>query len=239
MNELLFFISVIVFLASVLLIYYFFGKSGIYAYIGFATILANIQVTKSIELFGLTTTAGSVLYASTFLCTDILSEKYGKKSAQKAVIIGTIMSILWLIGTQVTLKFVPSSNDFISESLSNVLGLVPRITIASLVAYVVSQTIDVFMYHLIWKKTGNSKSGLWIRNNGSTLTSQFFDSVIFVSIAFLGVYENKVFFSILITTYLFKAIIAILDTPFMYLARNIKTTDYEEKKEELSNEQRK
>ncbi len=228
MNELLFIISTILFLGAVLLIYRLFGKAGIYAYIGFASILANIQVTKSIVLFGLTTTAGSVLYASTFLCTDILSEKYGKKYATKGVLIGIFMSILWLIGTQGTVLLKPSSNDLISDALSKVLNTVPRITIASLVAYAVSQMIDVILYHMIWNKTGHTKKGLWIRNNGATLISQLIDSVVFVTIAFLGVYEKNVFISILITTYLFKAVIALCDTPFIYLARMIKTKDFEE-----------
>lgn len=237
MNELLFIVSTIAFLGAVILVYYLFGKAGIYAYVGFAAILANIEVTKSIDLFGLSTTAGSVLYASTFLCTDILSEKYGKKSAQKAVYIGTAVSILWLVGTQITLALKPNESDFINESLTNVLNTVPRIMVASLIAYVISQSVDVMMYHLIWKKTGNNKTGLWIRNNGSTLTSQLVDSVIFVTIAFLGVYETKVFISILVTTYLFKAVIALMDTPFIYLARKVKTIDFEERQEEdVSNE---
>lgn len=237
MNELLFIVSTIAFLGAVILVYYLFGKAGIYAYVGFAAILANIEVTKSIDLFGLSTTAGSVLYASTFLCTDILSEKYGKKSAQKAVYIGTAVSILWLVGTQITLALKPNESDFINESLTNVLNTVPRIMVASLIAYIISQSVDVMMYHLIWKKTGNNKTGLWIRNNGSTLTSQLVDSVIFVTIAFLGVYETKVFISILVTTYLFKAVIALMDTPFIYLARKVKTIDFEEKQEgDVSNE---
>lgn len=237
MNELLFIVSTIAFLGAVILVYYLFGKAGIYAYVGFAAILANIEVTKSIDLFGLSTTAGSVLYASTFLCTDILSEKYGKKSAQKAVYIGTAVSILWLVGTQITLALKPNESDFINESLTNVLNTVPRIMVASLIAYIISQSVDVMMYHLIWKKTGNNKTGLWIRNNGSTLTSQLVDSVIFVTIAFLGVYETKVFISILVTTYLLKAVIALMDTPFIYLARKVKTIDFEERQEEdVSNE---
>lgn len=229
MNELLFILSTIIFLGAVLLIYKIFGRAGIYAYIGFASILANIQVTKSIVLFGLTTTAGSVLYASTFLCTDILSEKYGKKYATKGVLIGIVISILWLIGTQGTIHLIPSSNDLINDSLSKVLNTVPRITLASLIAYAVSQMIDVILYHMIWTKTGHTKKGLWIRNNAATLISQLVDSVIFVIIAFIGLYESKVFISILITTYLFKAVIALCDTPFIYLARLIKTNDFEEK----------
>ena len=83
------------------------------------------------------------------------------------------------------------------------------------------------LYHAIWNRTGNGRGGLWIRNNGSTLTSQAVDTVIFTTLAFWGVYPAQVFFSILLTTYLFKAVVALLDTPFMYLARSI--TPIEEK----------
>ena len=74
-------------------------------------------------------------------------------------------------------------------------------------------------------KTGNSKEGLWMRNNGSTLTSQAIDTVVFTFIAFWGVYPKPVFFSILFTTYLFKALVALVDTPFMYAARMITPAD--------------
>lgn len=223
MNILIFFLAVIIFLCSVILVYRFLGKEGIYVYIAFATILANIQAAKSIELFGLTTTAGSVLYASTFLSTDILSENHGKKSAQKAVWLGIIVTVLWLVGTQITLWFTPSGSDTIQPSLQQVFGTVPRICIASLIAYICSQTIDVILYHAIWKRLGNKKAGLWIRNNGSTLVSQLIDSVVFVTIAFVGTVPVNVFFEIMFTTYLFKAIVAIMDTPFAYLARKIKS----------------
>jgi hypothetical protein len=210
-------------LISVLVTYKIFGKTGIYAYIGFATILANIQACKSIELFGITTTAGSVLYASTFLCTDILSEKYGKKTATTAVWLGVLINILWLVGTQLTLCFKPSPSDYIQPSLEVVFGMVPRISVASLISYIISQRIDVFMYHKIWNKTGNNENGLWLRNNGSTLVSQLIDSIIFVSIGFAGTVDMKILFEIMLTTYLFKAIVALCDTPFAYLARKINT----------------
>ena len=129
--------------------------------------------------------------------------------------------VLWMFGTQLILWFTPNANDYIQESLKIVFGLVPRITAASLVGFVCSQNLDVFLYHLIWSRTGNSRAKLWLRNNGSTLTSQLIDTVIFTFLAFWGVYPKPVFFSILITTYLFKALVALLDTPFMYWARSI------------------
>lgn len=221
-NELIFIITVLIYLGSVLLLYKFFGKNGLFAFAIFGTLLGNIAVCKCIDLFGLSTTAGNVLYASTFLVTDILSEKYGKKEAHKAVMYSFSVMLLWLLGTQLILLFTPNSNDYINESLKVVFGLVPRITIASLVGFICSQNIDVVLYHFIWKKTGDNKSKLWLRNNGSTLISQLIDTVIFAFLAFFGTYPTNVFISILVTTYLFKAIVALADTPFIYIARKIK-----------------
>lgn len=221
-NELIFIITVLIYLGSVLLLYKFFGKNGLFAFAIFGTLLGNIAVCKCVDLFGLSTTAGNVLYASTFLVTDILSEKYGKKEAHKAVMYSFSIMLLWLLGTQLILLFTPNANDYINESLKVVFGLVPRITIASLVGFICSQNIDVVLYHFIWKKTGDNKSKLWLRNNGSTLISQLIDTVIFAFLAFFGTYPTNVFVSILVTTYLFKAIVALADTPFIYIARKIK-----------------
>lgn len=221
MNELIFIGSVLLYLGSVLLLYWLFGKNGLYAFAVFSTLLGNIAVCKCVDIFGASTTAGNVLYASTFLVTDILSEKYGRKTATRAVAYSFSTMLLWMIGTQLILLFTPNENDYIHESLKVVFGLVPRVTAASLVGYVCSQNLDVFLYHKIWSKTGNSGNLLWLRNNGSTLTSQAVDTVLFTTLAFWGVYPNHVFVSILITTYLFKALVALLDTPFMYIARNI------------------
>jgi len=227
MNLLLFSVSVLFFLLAVLLGYWFFGKTGLYGYVCFATILANIQACKAIQLLGLSTTAGAVLYASTFLCTDILSERYGKAAASRAVWLGVFVNLLWLAGTQITLGFVPAPTDYIQPSLQVVFGMVPRISAASLLSYIVSQRLDVFLYHAIWEKSGGGRKGLWLRNNGSTLCSQLVDSVLFVCIAFWGTMPSEVFFQVMLTTYLFKAIVALLDTPFAYLARLVQPRSWE------------
>ncbi len=221
-NQVIFIGSVLLYLGCVLLFYKLFGRNGLYIFSVFATLLGNIAVCKNVDIFGVSTTAGNVLYAATFLVTDILSEKYGKKSAANAVKYSFSVMLLWLLGTQIILWFTPNAADFVGESLGVVFGLVPRITIASLVGFICSQSIDVFLYHFIWEKTGNSKRMLWLRNNGSTLISQAIDTVIFVGIAFWGVYPAEVFFSILWTTYVFKAFVALADTPFIYLARKIR-----------------
>ena len=222
-NSIMFIVAVLFYLGAVVVAYKVFGKTGLYVFTAISAILANIQVCKNVDFFGLSSTAGNVLYAASFLVTDILSEKYGKKAAQKAVWIGLFTTVVFLIGTQELILLKPNDSDIMDPAMKQLFGLVPRVSIASIVGYICSQNIDVLLYHAIWKKTGDNKKMLWLRNNGSTLTSQAIDTVVFTTIAFYGVYPTKVFVSILLTTYLFKAIVALCDTPFIYWARKIKT----------------
>lgn len=224
-NSVMFFVCTFVYLIAVIIAYKLFGKTGLYVFTAISAILANIQVCKNIDIFGMSGTAGNVLYAASFLVTDILSEKYGKKAAQKAVFIGLFTTVVFLIGTQELLLIKPNADDIMDPAMRQLFGLVPRVSIGSIVGYACSQTVDVFLYHAIWKKTGDSKKKLWLRNCGSTLTSQAVDTLVFTTIAFFGVYPNDVFVSILLTTYFFKALVAFFDTPFVYLARKIKTTE--------------
>ena len=221
-NELWFFITVVVYLGSVLCLYKLLGKLGMYMFSIFGTLFGNVAACKCINIFGFPTNAGVVIYAATFLVTDILSEKYGKKEAQKAVFSSLAAMLLWVIGTQFTLWAAPNASDFVSSSMKNLFGFAPRIFVASMTAYLCSQTFDVFIYHFIWKKTGNNKTMLWLRNNGGTLLSQALDTVIFITLGFWGSFPFKVFLSVVLTTYLFKALVAVLDTPFIYVARKIK-----------------
>lgn len=224
-NSIMFCVAVLVYLVAVVLAYKIFGKTGLYVFTAISAILANIQVCKNVDFFGLSSTAGNVLYAASFLVTDILSEKYGKKAAQKAVWIGLFTTVVFLIGTQELLALKPNESDIMDPAMKQLFGLVPRVAIGSIIGYACSQSIDVFLYHAIWKKTGDSKKMLWLRNCGSTLTSQAVDTVVFTTIAFYGVYPNNVFISILLTTYFFKAVVALCDTPFVYWARKIKTKE--------------
>ncbi|MCF8309137.1 MAG: queuosine precursor transporter, partial [Bacteroidales bacterium] len=96
---------------------------------------------------------------------------------------------------------------------------------ASLSAYLVSQRHDVWAYHY-WRKKFTSSKSIWIRNNLSTMVSQFLDSLVFTSIAFIGVYPPEILLEILLTTYFLKWIVAAADTPFIYLASLIKSKNF-------------
>ncbi len=219
MNEILWLGFALLDLCMVLLVYRFFGRVGLFGLIVFNLIICNIQVLKTIELFGLTTTLGNILYASVFLSTDILSEVYGKKQAKKAVMLGFTALVMTTVYMQIALRFIPDASDFAQPHLEAVFGLMPRIALGSMAAYLVSQLHDVWAFHLIRDKT--SGKHLWLRNNLSTLVSQLLDSLIFCLIAFWGVFEGAVWTEILLTTYLFKILVAFMDTPFIYLAKRI------------------
>ncbi|MBI9102944.1 MAG: queuosine precursor transporter [Spirochaetales bacterium] len=206
---------------GILFAYRFFGKTGLLIWIPIAAIIANIQVVKTVELFGITATLGNIVYATSFLATDILNENYGKKEAGKAVYIGFFSLILLTIMMNLALLFKPDSSDFAQESLSTIFSIMPRITLGSLIAYGVSQLHDVWAYNF-WKQRNPEKKFLWIRNNLSTMVSQLIDSAVFTVIAFLGLFPTEVFIEILITTYIFKLIVAALDTPFLYIAKGWK-----------------
>lgn len=219
-NELLWIILLLLNFGAILVLYRFLGKIGLFAWICIGTILANMQVMKVVDLFGFTATLGNITYATIFLATDILSEKHSKKDA----FVGTILGFISLVATtaimQIVLKFQPNGEDWAQPHLAALFDFIPRLALASLIAFAISQTHDVISYHFI-KRHLPADKWLWIRNNGSTLVSQMIDTLVFVTIAFYGVYDVTTFWSIFWTTYVIKAVVAICDTPCIYLAKHI------------------
>jgi uncharacterized integral membrane protein (TIGR00697 family) len=143
-NEVLWVTLLLANFLSILISYRFFGKTGLYIWIPIATILANIQVLKMVDLLSIGVTLGNITYASSFLVTDILSENYGRKSARKAVYIGFFSLTATVVIMNIALVFKPNEFDFIQESLKNIFAVLPRIAFASLVAYGISQLHDVW-----------------------------------------------------------------------------------------------
>ena len=224
-NELILICSVVFIYGAALLGYKFFGKTGLYCISVIATILANIEVTIMINAFGMEQTLGNVLFAVTFLITDILSECEGKKAAQTAVYAGIFCSIFFLVLSQSWMLYTPSATDTIMPSIKAVFSNTPRMILASLVVYAVSQMFDVWLYHKWWnfteKKFGNKRRFLWLRNNGSTLISQILNTALFTAFAFWGTYDIPTLISIFISSYVIYIFTSLLDTPFVYIARKI------------------
>jgi len=217
---------------SIILVYRFWGKEGLFMHIPISIILANMQVMKTIELFGFVSCLGNAMFGGTFLISDILAEKYGKKEAQKAVWMGFFSLLATSIFMGVALAFTPHESDTAQASLEAIFTRTPRLLLAGLFSYAISQQHDIWAYHF-WKSKFPELKFLFIRNNLSTLFSQALDTALFTYIAFgaefsfLGfsfhaVFPSKMLWEIGLLAYLFKFIIAALDTPFLYWAVKIK-----------------
>lgn len=225
MNELLLLVTLVVCYGSVILAYKFFGKEGLIATSVLVTILANIEVLLMVDAFSMEMTLGNILFACTFVITDILSENHGKKLATKVVIMGTCAGVFYCLLSQLWLLYTPSASDWASESFHVIFANTPRLIAASLIVYFVSQLLDVWLYEKWWafteRRFGDRTKGMWIRNNGSTLISQLVNAALYNVLAFAGMYEMGTLVSIVVSTYLIYVVMALLDTPVVYLCRRI------------------
>lgn len=225
-NELLLLGSVVLIYGAVLLAYRLFGTIGLYVMTAITTVLANIEVLMLIDGFGMEQTLGNVMFASTYLITDILSENEGKKCASRAVWIGVFSSLIMLLFTQYWLWYIPASTDWASAHIHTIFSTTPRMLIASFAAYILSQWFDVWFYHRLWdfttKKIGNRSRLLWFRNNCATLIAQILNTAIFTLFAFAGWYDGKSLLSIMLSSFLVFIATSLLDTPAVYFARRMK-----------------
>ena len=228
-NEILLILSILVIYGSLLVFYKLYGKNGLFCFTCIATISANIEVLIFVYAFGMEMTLGNVLFASTFLVTDIISEVYGKKEAKKAVNYGIATSVVFIIFSQYWLLYSPVEwNNETFDAMKIIFSGTARSMIASLIVYAIVQKFDVWAYHKWWDLTkkwnSDSKKYLWIRNNGSTLISQLLNSILFNVGAFYGTegVDTKTLLSFIFAGYAIFIITSIADTPFIYLARKIK-----------------
>lgn len=237
----LFFISIILIFINygfILGAFKFFGKVGLFASIPIVLIMANIQVSLQIDFFTMVLTLGNVAYASCYLITDLLGELYSKQDAKKGVHIGFYTMIFVTVTMNIVLLYSPTlnpdaianqSNEFF-DAVSMIFNFMPRIIIASLTSYIVSQSVDVVLFHWLKKRFNSQK--LWLRNNVSTILSQIIDNFIFTFLAFTslsplhfifgGSLPLNICIDIFITTFIVKSIISLVDTPFVYLGVYLK-----------------
>ena len=222
-NEILLIVTTVVLYGAVLLWFYLFGTGGLMAFTAVATIAANIEVMILVEAFGAEMTLGNILFATTFLVTDILSEVEGKKVAQRAVGAGIAANILFILISQSWLMYVPSAQDWVMPSMRAIFTNTPRMMLASLLVYAVAQVFDVWLYHKWWalteKRTGDHRAFLWLRNNGSTLVSQMVNTLLFTLAAFWGTYDVPTLISVALSSYVIFIFTSLLDTPVVYAAR--------------------
>ncbi|AWT59585.1 MAG: hypothetical protein DF168_00777 [Candidatus Moanabacter tarae] len=178
--------------------------------------IINLVSVKLVQLGPLVFPFGAYLYALTFPCTDVVSEIWGKERAKKMVYLGILATVLAAIITALAVSHPPAQFwDGMNEPFSRIFGLVPRLLLASLIAYFFGQIHDIWAFHF-WKAMTGPRF-LWLRNNLSTMVSQFLDTTLFNLIAFLGEVPDADLPKLILGAYFLKVMIAVLDTPVVYL----------------------
>ncbi len=208
------------------------GSLWLTAYILLCTVLMNIEVFKSLTLFGMDVTGGNVLFGTVLLGSDVLNEHYGRSVARRAVLVGFCGGLAVVVLSQFMLWYAPNQFDDAQPHLAHLFNAAayPRVVVASMVSYLLCQLIDIRVYQLIRTRTGTSRL-LWLRSNASTWLAQAFDTAFFTTagltnLAFLlgpwadtggilqspGQWTQAVAFAFLV-----KIAVAVVDTPFLYL----------------------
>ncbi|MEX2489727.1 MAG: queuosine precursor transporter [Pseudomonadales bacterium] len=228
-QTLLWLFTIVADLSFALVLFRLFGKQGLYAVVVLGILLANLQGPKLtliwLPLLGeLQTSMGVILYSGIYFATDLLSEKYGRREANRAVQIGFVVSVVIVFMISISLVFQPSTraetaelSDDIHTAFDTLFNFTPRFVFGSLLAYYISQTFDVWIFHFIRQKTRGKH--LWLRNNVSTICSQGLDTLIYSLVVWWGVVAFETAILLGLAKYVLKIIIALIDTPFIYWGR--------------------
>lgn len=217
MNGILLIAEILITFSLVVILHKTYGKTGLTVWVAVATVLANIMTAKTVNICGIETTLGTVLFASTFLCTDILTEMYGEKDAKKAVKLGVLSACSFIVASQLALAYTPSAIDYADESMRNLFSLNLRISISSVVMYYIANYFDIVLYGKLKERMGESK--MWLRNNVATILCNGLENFFFIGFAFAGIYSMADILIIAGSTTLVEILVAICDTPFLYIAK--------------------
>jgi uncharacterized integral membrane protein (TIGR00697 family) len=183
-----------------------------------AIVTANLMGTKIADFGLFAASVGIFMYPITFLVTDIVADVYGKKKVKGFIVAGFLVNVMLFLMIMLSVWLPPASRYASNEAFLEVFNPSLRIVAASLVAFLIAQIHDVMSFEFMKKKTGGRF--LWLRNNASTIVSQFIDTTIFMFIAFYMVapkFTADFIFMLIIPYWLVKVLVALLDTPFVYL----------------------
>ncbi len=179
---------------------------------------ANLLGTKITVLFGISVSVGIFAYPISFLITDIVTEVFGKHKAKNFVLAGFVALVLIIILTYLSVILPPAGRYSYNNEYKIIFSASLRMIVASMVAFLLAQLHDVWMFHKLKEKTQGKF--LWLRNNISTIISQLIDTTIFMFIAFYAItpkFTVNFIFTLIIPYWLFKIAFAVLDTPLVYL----------------------
>jgi len=202
----------------VTLLYYSFNIAGLFGWIAVIGWVVTMHLQNLVEIFGYSFTLGNIFYATAFLASDILCENHGRKAAYLGV--GFAIAIFFIMNVIVNLPATIKLSNTMSH-ISDIVELVfSRTMIAGVLSYSFAQLLNIKLY-IILKKSLPQKRYLWVRNNISTILAQLLDSVIFTGIMMFNIASVSQMISIMLAIFVIKLIFALLDTPWIYVAKAI------------------
>lgn len=216
---------VIITLAPITLLAYYARNRGVSVFVGayVGLVITSIVVATKIIFIGpFSVPAGVIVYSASFLVTDLISELYGKRRAAIAVNTGFLMMLMYFVYAIFTVEWPAAEFWPNQEAYAIIVGQSWRIAIAGAIAFIISQRLDVLLFHFFKARQGSGRWALGIRNIASTSISQLIDSTIFITIAFYG---SLPLVPLVLGQWAIKVAIALADTPFVYLGVHIVRTD--------------
>lgn len=238
--ELIWLPLIVVCFGAILLMLRWFGVAGLYAYLAVAVLAANVQVIKPVQfaLFPEPVALGTIVFGSTYFATDVLTEWYGRAAARRGVLIGFSALVLWTLVMLLTLGYRPMTPDEAGEGLAWALDVqgamallflpAPLLLVAGMTSYLISQFSDIWIFRAVRRLTRGRH--LWLRASGSTALSALLDNIVFSALAWYllplatggrPVGLEALIFTYILGTYVLRLAMAVLETPFMYVARRI------------------
>ncbi len=232
--EFVWLLMLLVCFSTILIMLRLFGTAGLYVYVAVGVIGANLQVLKVVQfsLYADPVALGTILFASTYLCTDILAEHYGREAARRAVWLGFASLLFFNVIMVLALGFSPLTPEQAGadmawalpthEHLAALVTPAPALFAAGMIAYLLSQFHDIWLFRLLSRLT--HQRHLWLRNNASTWISALIDNTVFSVLAWVVFAADPIawqplVFTYILGTYWLRVVVAALDTPFVYMAR--------------------
>jgi len=229
-GEVLSIISFVIGVTIMLGMFRIFGLVGLYVYSSAATITANIQVLKLMNFASMTepVALGTAVFSTIFLCNDIITEHFGEKAAKKNIWLSFVTQILVTITMVIAIGFEPLSDDKAHDAISYLFLPAPRLLIASLVAFVISQLFNIHIFQALSKFY--KEKMLWLRSNIALMVSEFADNIIFSALAWVILSPNPVstttlIYTYILGTYILRVLFALFSTPVIYWSYYFKPKD--------------
>jgi uncharacterized integral membrane protein (TIGR00697 family) len=181
-------------------------------------LISNVASTKIISLWKFTFDGGTILFPLSYIFGDILTEVYGFMRSRRVIWLGFLAAFLMSVTFYLVQILPPAAGWQYQEDFSHILGFVPRIVLASLIAYFAGEFSNSYILSKL--KIFTRGRFLWVRTITSTLVGEGLDTLLFCTIAFYGTIQVPVLISVILSNYIFKCSVEILFTPFTYIIVN-------------------